>query len=442
MTEFFKRRTALVKRTIDGFRNEDGGITVLNVFLVVVIALLGGVAIDMANLITARTQLQIAADVAAHAAIYTRDSEDKDDAKAKAVELALQNMPDSVYGEILTVDDIHFGTWDKASQTFTINDDLRGAVYVKTDRLSEKANAVTAFLLQFAGFNNFDVVTTSVFETYRPSCLREGFVAEERVDMQSNNGFYNGFCIHSNSHVEVNNNNFFEPGTIVSMPNVEDLVLPSSGFEKNEGLEAALREGEMNIRILDRIVDIENGMTDPDSRYYRDWVTQPEVITLEAGSKLNASELTSGRVHEVKCGGSGTLTFQAELFTDAVVMTDCEVKFQGSELHDFTVISRATSDDAISASSNPIFGRDDDCADGGGAQIVTYGGYKSAAKLSMFGSQLLAAGDVNFAAQASGIKGASIIAGGEIDGTSLAQMGFCGSGMTDNFEAEYFRMAG
>ena len=92
MTEFFKRRTALVKRTIDGFRNEDGGITVLNVFLVVVIALLGGVAIDMANLITARTQLQIAADVAAHAAIYTRDSEDKDDAKAKAVELALQNQ--------------------------------------------------------------------------------------------------------------------------------------------------------------------------------------------------------------------------------------------------------------------------------------------------------------------------------------------------------------
>ena len=144
----------------------------------------------------------------------------------------------------------------------------------------------------------------------------------------------------------------------------------------------------------------------------------------------------------MRCGGSGTLNFTAQTYTGAVVMTDCDVKFNGSRLEDFTVISRSTDVKSITASSNPIFGREDDCAPGGGVQIVTYGGYSSAAKLTMHGAQILAVDDVTFAAQGNGVKGAAIISGGEIDGTSNSAMGFCGTGMEDNFEAEYFRLAG
>ena len=43
-------------------RDEAGGITALNLFFIMVLAILAGVAIDLANLIQARTKLQVAAD--------------------------------------------------------------------------------------------------------------------------------------------------------------------------------------------------------------------------------------------------------------------------------------------------------------------------------------------------------------------------------------------
>ena len=45
---------------------------------------------------------------------------------------------------------------------------------------------------------------------YDPDCLREGFVAQGMVDIQSNNTFKNGFCIHSNTVVKVSSGNVFE----------------------------------------------------------------------------------------------------------------------------------------------------------------------------------------------------------------------------------------
>ena len=85
-------------------------------------------------------------------------------------------------------------------------------------------------------------------------------------------------------------------------------------------------------------------------------------------------------------------------------------------------------------------GVDDDCGTGGGAQIVTWGGVRVAANLEMYGSQIIAAGPIDFAANAGGIQGASLVSGATIDGTSNMSFGFCGTGMEDTFQAEYFRM--
>ena len=56
--------------------------------------------------------------------------------------------------------------------------------------------------------------------------------------------------------------------------------------------------------------------------------------------------------------------------------------------------------------------------DGGGAQIITWGGFDVAAGLEMYGSQIIAAGPIAFAANADGIQGASMVSGETIDGTS------------------------
>ncbi len=86
-------------------------------------------------------------------------------------------------------------------------------------------------MLRFVGFDVFNVSVESVYTTYYPPCFNEGFVAQEVVDIQSNNSYTDGFCIHSNTHVSLNQNNFFEPGTVVSMPSLDDLDMPTSGFE-------------------------------------------------------------------------------------------------------------------------------------------------------------------------------------------------------------------
>jgi len=106
------------------------------------------------------------------------------------------------------------------------------------------------------------------------------------------------------------------------------------------------------------------------------------------------------------------------------------------------IVNESTSAKSFNAASGIQIGRDDNCAEGGGAQLVTRGGIDIPAQLKMFGGQMIAAQDVAFTAEADGIQGASIISGGRIDGTANSVMGFCaGEGMEDNFEAEYFRLA-
>ena len=86
-------------------------------------------------------------------------------------------------------------------------------------------------------------------------------------------------------------------------------------------------------------------------------------------------------------------------------------------------------------------GRNDNCAKGGDAQIVTVGGVKVPQYLKLFGGQILAGGDVSFTSDANGVQGASIVAGGRVDGTTDSTMAFCaGAGMENNFEAWYFRL--
>ncbi len=74
--------------------------------------------------------------------------------------------------------------------------------------------------------------------------------------------------------------------------------------------------------------------------------------------------------------------------------------------------------------------------------MVTKGGVAFAAKVNIYGSQIIAAGDIPMTANADGIEGVALVAGGKLDVTSNGTFGFCdGAGMENNFEAAYFRMA-
>ena len=434
-------------------RRDDGALTSFGLFLVIAMICVGGLGIDVANAIKVRTHLQVAADSAAHAALLAREYKTEAEAKSIAVSVAQASLPAASFGDTINASDISFGTWDAANEVFTPDPTSRDAVLVNTQRLQSRTNGVSTYFLRFVGLNNLDVVSQSVFETYYPTCFREGFVAQARVDVQSNNTYGQGFCIHSNDHVEINNGNSF-CGAIVSMPDKADIVVPNSDPTANPCLGDALRSGAYALRILSRIDDIIAGIEDPNSPYFRtDYVDINPLtgnpvnrVTINPnGPGVRLTDWVPGAIHEMTCATPNkkvNFGSPSDVFTRGVLKTNCIVQFASVELHDIIIISTNTDAEAFKASSGLKVGRDDGCTSGGGAQLVTKGGMNFPSDLQIYGGQLIAAKTISFAARPDGIEGVSIVSGEEIDGSSLINVGFCGgSGMNNNFMAEYFRLA-
>lgn len=439
-------------------RREDGGITALSLQMFVGALVLGGLAVDFGNGVASKTHLQVTADAAAHAALVSRETLTADEAKAKAIEIAALNMPGSKYGNVLSADDIRFGHWDRDAQTFTDDAGSRDAVFVRTQRQSGNDNGVVTFLMGLVGRDELDVAAGSVFETYYPTCFKEGMVAQDRVDMQSNSTFTSGFCIHSQNYVSVSSNNIYETGVVVSMPDKRDIELPSSGYSSNVGLEPALRDGSYPLKILSRINDIvygietdptdsEIGIMAPTSRYFRSYVTDANPIAIkgQGATSLDPAMFQAGRIHVLTCKNDNSHKQLASGFVlrNMVLITDCRLQFNsGAVIEDAVIISKNTSDNSLYASSNITIGRDDDCAAGGDVQMVTLGGVDFASGTNIYGSQIIAAGDISMTANANGIEGVALVAGGQMDVTSNGAFGFCGgSGMENNYAAAYFRLA-
>ena len=437
---------------LNAFRREaDGAITALNLFFIMVVALFAGIAIDMANAISARTQLQATADAAAHAALVHREWHEPDEAKALAVAIAMGNMPTDAFGNVLTTEDIVFGDFDRANKTFTPDETSRDAVLVRAERAAAKENPVGTFLLQFIGLWNWDVQTVAMFETYYPTCLMEGFVAEGVVDIQSNNSYFNGFCIHSNAYVTINNNNYFEPGTVVSMPDSNDLEVKTTGNEedKNEGLQEALREGKWFIKILNRVDRIMAGLQTEGHRYAQEFTTNFEVIDIDQDMKhlkqgnkhvIEPANLSAGRVYSVNCQ---KVDLKSGTYTGIVLIADCPVELSnGVTLIDAVLLTTYAGAKAFYSPAQVTLGEKDSCTAGGGAKLVTNGSVDLSAGVLMYGSQIIAGGNVEFSSNADGMEGAAIVAGGRIDSTSNMNFAFCGAGVEHFFAADYFRLAG
>ena len=437
---------------------EDGAMTALSLFLLTATVIIGGLAIDVTNVMTQRTHLQMTADSAAHAALVERVGlrigarRSEQDAKTYAIDLASNNMPASRFGPVLTAEDITFGDWVKDPDaplggSFVPNPGSTRAVWVSTARHEHRGNPVSTFLLRLVGLDAWNVTTPTVFETYQPACLHEGFVAEGRVDMQSNNVYLRGFCVHSNSYVSINQNNYFEEGTVVSMPDLDLLELPNSGFERNEGLELALREASMNIRILDQLDNIITGLSTADLDYVPGYVTSsvPNAMTLTGNNNsLSQDDLLANAVNNIHCtNSSGRISIpNSEVIRDVVIVTNCRIDLgSNARIENSVLATTSTASNSVTGASGSTFGADDNCAPGGGVQVITLGGMRFPSALGIFGTQFLARGDVEFAARADGIQGASIVAGGEIDATSNSTMSRCNNGMEGNFELPYFRMA-
>ena len=95
----------------------------------------------------------------------------------------------------------------------------------------------------------------------------------------------------------------------------------------------------------------------------------------------------------------------------------------------------------ITTSTNGMrIGMDDGCTTGGDAQVIALGGFSVASGLEAYGAQIIAMKNIEFSDNADGIEGASFISNEEIHGTSNMSFGFCGTGIPNQIEVDYFGM--
>ncbi|MDH3475425.1 MAG: hypothetical protein OEM59_17225, partial [Rhodospirillales bacterium] len=148
-----------------------------------------------------------------------------------------------------------------------------------------------------------------------------------------------------------------------------------------------------------------------------------------------------GKVNVVGCSGGGQVNVKMDtLIENMVIYTDCKLKFEsGVVLKDSIVATTNTDARSISGPSGIQIGDHTCGTPGGQAAILTMGGAQFGAGLNFKSGQIIAQGDVQFPANDFSIEGASVLAGGEISGTSNMTMAFCGDG-GGLFQEIYFKI--
>ena len=422
------------------WRSEEGALSILGVYFTVICVALTGLAADFWSRAALQEQMQIATDASAHAALLTRAGSDAATARARAVELGAHNLPPDAHGAALAEADVEFGSWNAAAQVFVPDPRATQAVRVRAVRSVARGNLLENVFLRVLGWRGFELEAETIYSRAAPPCDGNGFIAIGRVDLQSNNDFGPEFCVHSQSHIEMNNHNGFAQGAVVSMPSLADLVTPGGRLGSNPGLAEALRSASYAFdpaqMIDDAVADLEaRGESVPE------YVSGSAFVVLDP-RRIGPEDIAPGRLHRATCRGKESLPLTAGEYAEFVLLTNCEITIaKDVGIEDAVIATSATGARSVFSPSGLRLGRPDACAPGGGVVLMTQGGFRAAARMQIFGSQIIAAGSVDFAAQADGVKGAAIYAGGEIDTTSNIRMDGCpGDGVTRLTEPTRLRM--
>lgn len=402
---------------------ERDGLIVWWAFWMVAFLALGGLAIDTSKAWRMKAMMQATADAATHAgSIAMWRGEDGAEAVKRFVEL---NMPESAVGDILTDADITYGKWNEETKRVETVDsvDDADAISISLHRTNARGNPERTTMLRILGFDfwNIEVASTARFFDSIDECLRNGLVAREVIDLQSNNFFTGNICVHSQEYVSVNNGNRWDEGVSVSMPDPSRLDTPNSDPSvSNPGLMEALREGRKDPKIVDDLPAIIAQMR-----------AAPGVVVM-ANKSIKFGNMVQGGVYDVTCEGHGDKTMtipDSIVLTGVTIVTNCGIKFdQGAKIYESVIASDGENDSGsatVSAPSQVVIGKADSCDPGGGSQILVVGDFRAAASFSMNGSQIIATGDIDISANEKGLDGVSLIAGGKIDVSSNNAFGAC-----------------
>jgi hypothetical protein len=435
--------------------DETGGGTIFGLFWFAVLVGICGLAVDITDGLRTRTMLQSTADSSALAGVI--DVPHSDAAIATAVTYAAANMNIDDNGDVLNPSDVVIGRWDQPTKSLDTSAIDPDAVMVTVWRGAANSNAVPVNFLRIIGLQTWNVRAQAIAQRFIPDCFRkDGLIAAETVDLSSNNYFGPETCVHGEEGVNIQSGNFFDPEARVSMIDLADLELPSSGMEGNPGLKDVLLEERLYPKLVEKLDEMMDGYLSPENpeSVLPDFINRElPVITVTKVQNFDYNTLEPGRVYHFKCPNSTTnMQINGVEIHDVVIVADCTISFgSGAYVHDAYIASRAASKidggsdsvrelAAISAAANVQFGVADNCAPGGGVQLLSNSSMQTSSTTTINGVQMVAKNDIRLGSRDGGVNGISAHAGGNIFLSSNNLFGLCRGGADIPFPIWYYRL--
>jgi hypothetical protein len=456
--------------------DESGGYTIWSLIWFSLYVAIGGLAVDMTDAYRNQTMLQSTADASALAAVMSLP--DQVDGLAQALVYAADNMNPAINGTVLRGSEVIFGNWNFSARTFTPSTTSPNAVWVITRRDDANNNPVATNFLRILGLwglpmDRWNISVEAIAARFLPFCLLENaFIAGNRIDFTSNN-ILNNVCIHAqnliedpahNYAVEIQNGGTIMDTVQISMPDTDDMI-DRPTVCSNEGLceEGVVVYGDMMPTDAFLAGETITGMLDEtatdtlsDDMYSADDVTLELVPPDYVHIDLNNCE-TWACTTIVAPDGSLTYEYNAVMEKGTVYVIDCnspmevftlpspevqpileqvaiisECRIEGQTNMRLEGVLLASS--AVGGGKKPWnkatihfpagtqFGRQDNCAPGGGVQIYSAASVQFAPSGAIMGMQIVARGNVELTANET-VDGLTIQAGRNIKLTANAAIG-------------------
>lgn len=454
MSDAFRAKLARVHR--DFLSSEQGGMTVFSLFGLVICCMFAGLAIDVTNVHRNKELITVAADATAQAGVIAL-SEKKTPAEVQSIALtaADTNAPVGLVGKTNSgatdVELVHFNPKTRMLEPGTPN-----AVQVTLHRDNSVENPVATGLLRFAGVDSFQVQVTSVAYFGKPgTCTStDGIYAKGTVTLTSGNTIGASYCVHSQTSVWMPQENYFEKGAGLSMPNLASCG--SKCFDSaNPGVEDAKFEMNLNLpRVSDHIAMVKTAMLAPTSELKTEFfankalgsnlssLVDAKIMNLAASKKLvkgsvvnvtaaqynelmyvTNGNLPTGLVYNVDCrdhgngpastisiGGSvdrknsSLTTSTTETVRQVALITDCGFDVGSNARIDATLAlsTRVASSSGLTASSGAVVGDPlRNCDVSRKVYVMTMSSVSVSADFTASNVSLMVNGDINVAASSS-----------------------------------------
>lgn len=358
-------------------RQTRGAATVLSLFWVLILLVLGALAIDAAQAWRVRAILQAAADASAHAAAVRLSEPKSGETPRQAAERVLNTALGVTHlTGTLAAGDFQLGHWS-SSNGFTTTTLTPDAVRITLRRSQVNANPEPTYLLSLVNFRFWNIEASSIGRVTRSTaggvvCPSPLLSLEARADIGTPLA-YLGVCVYAKAAAYVSTGNSVIARNSYITQLVNGLLIQTAGLPSYS---AALPKCTLVQKLT--------GCVDP---YVFSAVNLNSLVTTAAShvdatitaSSFEASLPTAGRSYYVTCTDRDVLYIPSgSVLQNLVIMSDCPVKVGvGVKLYSTVIVgnlkARVTSDPlALNVVMDRQPSVDSPCAPRGGIMVLVF----------------------------------------------------------------------